>query len=248
MSLTALPTLLAIPPVNLVLGAGAGAAMRRRRIGRALLWSCLVALLVLGMPIVAGCLTYPLEAGLEPMTLSEAPAPDALVILSADQQRALDAQGATIWRVGPMTLEREAAGAVLARRTHLPVLVSGGRIRPGAPSLAGEMTASLDQDFLVPVRWREERSQDTWQNLAFSAVLLRQAGIARVYLVTHAWHMRRSLIACRHAKLECVAAPVMIDARPDLSWSGFVPSVKGWMESYLAIHELIGWAWYAIRA
>jgi uncharacterized SAM-binding protein YcdF (DUF218 family) len=45
----------------------------------------------------------------------------------------------------------------------------------------------LQDDFQVPVRWEEGRSADTWQNAEFSARILHQAGISRVYLVTHSW-------------------------------------------------------------
>jgi hypothetical protein len=27
-----------------------------------------------------------------------------------------------------------------------------------------------------------------------------------------------------------------------------MPSARAWEQSYYAMHELIGWAWYAIRA
>ena len=94
--------------------------------------------------------------------------PQAIVILSGDQQRILTDPG-PIWHVGLLTLQREAAGAALARRTHLPVLVSGGVIRPGAPSLATMMAASMDGDFGVKVRWQEARSGDTWGNARESA-------------------------------------------------------------------------------
>ena len=233
--------------MNLLVAAGAGAALRRRRAGVLLLWAGLAGLWLFSLPVVSGSLIALLEAGLPSQgSTGSADAPQAIVILSGDQQRVWD-NGRIGWRVGALTLEREAAGAVLARRTHLPVLVSGGSIRDGAPALAEQMALSLSQDFAINVQWRDIESQDTWQNAVQSAAILRPQGIGRVYVVTHAWHMRRALLAFRRAGLQAVPAPVLIDAKPDLSAGAFLPSAKAWQESYWAVHELVGWAWYALH-
>ncbi len=230
-----------LPPMGLLLCAVLGAILRRR----ALLAIGLAGLLLLGLPIVSTTLLALLERGLD-TRVDPATPPQAIVILSGDQQRIITADGPK-WHVGMLTLQREAAGAALARRTHLPVLVSGGVIRPGAPSLAAMMTASMDADFGVAVRWDEDGSGDTWENAQRSAALLRGAGISRVYLVTHAWHMRRALLAFRRAGLAAVAAPVQIDAGPEWSAGSFTPNARAWQESFWATHELVGWAWYAIK-
>lgn len=245
MSFTALPVLLLLPPINLLAFVVIGAALCHRRGGRALLFISLSGLVLFSLPAVSGCLMALLERGLDHVP-APAQAPQAIVILSADEQRVIMPDG-TGWRVGGLTLEREAAGAVLARQTHLPILVTGGVIRAHAPPLADQMAASMDRDFLSQVRWREDRSGDTWQNAVFSAAILRAQGIDRVYLVTHAWHMRRALLAFRRAGLVATPSSVQLDAVPDLRAASFLPSVRGWQESFYAMHELIGWAWYAVR-
>jgi uncharacterized SAM-binding protein YcdF (DUF218 family) len=197
------------------------------------------------LPVVSGGLIAWLESGVSAQMVAGA-GPQAIVILSAEQQPVW-VDGAKTWRVGPMTLQREAAGAALARRTHLPVLVSGGALRPDVPALAATMAISLRDDFAIPVRWQEAASQNTWQNAVMSAAMLRAAGISRVYVVTHAWHMRRAMVAFRRAGLDPVAAPVQLDALPEWRASAFLPSVQAWQETYWAVHELIGWAWYDIR-
>lgn len=237
--------LLLIPPINLLAFAAIGAALCHRRGGRALLAVSLSGLVLFALPAVSGCLLALLELHLDRIP-SPAQPPQAIVILSADQQRIFTKNGIG-WRVGGLTLEREAAGAVLARQTHLPILVTGGVIREHAPPLAEQMAASMERDFLSPVRWQETRSGDTWQNAVFSAEMLRAQGIQRVYLVTHAWHMRRALLAFRRAGLVATPSPVALDAAPDLRAASFLPSARGWQESYYAMHELIGWAWYAVR-
>ncbi len=245
MSLTALPMLLLIPPINLLVFALVGAALHRRRGGRVLMAVSLVGLLLFALPAVSGCLIVLLETGFDKMPVPALPA-QAIVILSADQQRVITPDGVG-WHVGGLTLEREAAGVVLARQTHLPILVTGGVIRDHAPPLAEQMAANLDQAFLTQVQWREDRSVDTWQNAVFSAAILRAQGIDRIYLVTHAWHMRRALLAFRRAGLVATPRVVQRDAVPDLRTVSFLPSARGWQESYYAMHELLGWAWYAVR-
>jgi len=253
MSLPALPTLLLLPPMNCLVAACAGMALRRRRAGRVLLGAGLAGLVVFALPAVSRGLLRSLESGLlmqPPIAPAAAAAaasgdtaPQAIVILSGDQQ-AFIGQGDV---PGPLTLERERAGAALARATGLPVLVTGGALHPWSPSLASQMAVSLRQDFGVVPRWQETASLDTWQNARNSAAMLRNAGISRVYVVTHAWHMRRSLLAFRRAGLVAVAAPVGLDAPERLRLDSFIPAARSWLESYYAVHEWLGCAWYALR-
>ncbi len=233
---------LILPPGCLLLTACAGLLFRRR-------WLSvfgILGLLVLGLPVVSTNLLALLGQGLDTHVDPAAP-PQAIVILSGDQQRIETSLGTT-WHVGMLTLQREAAGALLARRTHLPVLVSGGIIRTGAPALAAMMTGSMAEDFATPVHWAEDRSGDTWQNARESAAILRAQGIDSIYLVTHAWHMRRALLAFRHAGLRAVPAPVQIDAGAGWNAGAFTPNPRAWQESYWAAHELLGWAWYALKS
>ncbi len=250
MSLADLPTLLLVPPLNCLVAACAGAVLCRRRVGRRLLGLGLGGLVLLSVPMVSGWLIASLEGGL-PVRADTHDPPGAVVILSGDQvelaQDLGQADGLDGYEVGRLTLEREVAGARAARATGLPVLVSGGVIRPGAPSLAALMARSLHDDFGVTPRWLEAGSQDTWENAADSATVLRTAGIGTVYVVTHAWHMRRALIAFRAAGLHAVAFPVDAARAPRLELRSFVPRIAAWQESFWALHEWIGCAWYALH-
>jgi hypothetical protein len=83
-------------------------------------------------------------------------------------------------------MERLAYGAFLARRTALPVLVSG------TASEAEGMRVSLARDFGVQTRWVEGQSRDTFDNAQLSARMLRAHGVTRILLVTHAAHEWRA--------------------------------------------------------
>jgi uncharacterized SAM-binding protein YcdF (DUF218 family) len=246
MSLASLPTLLIVPPLNCLVAACLGALLHRRRVGRILLRVGLAGLVLLCLPLVSGTLIASLEHGL-PTELDTADPPQAIVILAGNSQGVVGPKGPG-YTVGWLTLERERAGAALSRATGLPILLSGGPLAPYEPTLASMMAVSLHDDFGLAPLWLEERSQDTWENAANSAAILRDAHINSVYIVTHAWHMRRALIAFRAAGLHAVAAPVLTDPQPKLQWRSLLPHVPAWEESYFALHEWIGCAWYWLRA
>lgn len=238
-------SLLLVPPVNFLLLAMLGLALRGYRHARRLTAIGVAGLFLFALPVTADALQAILEHGLSDAPRPAVP-PQAVVILSGDQSR-ISIGGAIAFRPGALTLEREQAGADLARRTGLPVLVSGGAIHSWSPPLASMMAASMANDFLLKVRWQEDRSGDTWANAVDSAAMLKAQGITRVYVVTHAWHMKRALIAFRRAGLDATPAPVAIDAKPRLLPGEFLPAAHAWLDSYYMCHEIIGLVWYAIR-
>ena len=244
MTLNAVATFLLVPPVNLLLLAIAGFALGWRRAGRWLGGLGLAGLLVLSLPVTSQLLFVGIERYAAPP--AGTPPPQAIVILSADVSRIGEGPAAT--DVGQLTLERMRTGAALERATGLPVLVSGGVLGRDEPPVARLMVRSLGSDFSVPVRWQEDTSRDTWENAANSAALLRAAGIRSVFLVTHAWHMRRALLAFRHFGIEATPAPVPFSPTLDVQAGGFIPTARALAESYYALHEWVGWLWYALRA
>ena len=270
--LHAVASVLLVPPVNLALLAAAGLALTWRksgragrpgRIGRWLAGVALLLLLLLALPVVSGALLAGLEAGL-PAAAPVLP-PEAIVILGGDVVPAWPAlplsnsadagadaadadAGGTPQDIGALSLERLRGGAALQRATRLPVLVTGGVLNDGRAPVAALMARSLQTDFAVPVRWVEPAARDTWENARFSAAILRRAGIGTVYVVTHAWHMRRALIAFAGTGIVAVPAPLTLDRSPRGRPGDFVPRVSSWQRSYFALHEWIGCAWYAWRA
>src|SRR5262245_8094632 len=144
------------------------------------------------MPVVADYLIkYVKDLTTEVPVLPSSAPPAAIIVLSADYRRG-DAPGQA-YTAGPLTLERLAAAAREERRLGLPVLVSGGRAGNIDESLASIMSRVLEEDFRVPVRWREERSLNTFENAAFSAEILRRAGVPSALLITHCRDMARAL-------------------------------------------------------
>ena len=158
----------------------------------------------------------------------------AVVILGAG--RNLDAPeygGVTVSR---MSLERVRFGAQLAKRYGLPVLVTGGPPSRKGPSEAALMREVPDQEFGVPVQWVEADSLDTRDQGRMVTAMLREAGLSRALLVTHALHMRRALGEFSAGGLDLIAAPT---GRYDGSGSG--PWITRWLPNAEAAH----FAWFA---
>jgi uncharacterized SAM-binding protein YcdF (DUF218 family) len=237
---------LLLPPVSLALFGLLGVliAFRYRRAGLGLALISLVLLLLLAMPVVAKTLLVSLEQGL-PLTAEPEAPPAAIVILSGDVSRSdpplqpLD--------IGQLTLERIRAGAAVHRRTALPILVTGGRLPGDEVAVGSLMARMLVSDLGIAVRWTETEANDTWENAAASAAILEAEQIRSVYLVTHAWHMRRAVMAFKHFGMKVTAAPVRLDTLPELTIHEFLPTASAWLTSYYGLHEWIGCAYYALR-
>ncbi len=245
-SLQPFAELFVLPPANLFLLflAGLWLARRRRRLGVAMQCGAVFLLYALSTPLVAGSLLRTLEPT-EPLDIAAVPASGAgaIVILSGEMERTPEYGGGT---VGPYTLERMRYAARLARATSLPVLVTGGVLKPGERPIAELMRDGLAEDFGVTVRWIEDRSQTTAENARFSAAMLRRDAIGTIVLVTHGFHMQRAAFAFAQAGLNVIAAPTMLTL-PETEAAALVPTGKALQRSFYAAHEWVGLAWYRLR-
>jgi uncharacterized SAM-binding protein YcdF (DUF218 family) len=237
---------LAMPPTGFVVLTGIGLFLwgTRRRTGKFLAWASLIGLTLFGMPAVSHNLLLALESGL-PMTPPARQPPQAIVVLGGEVIRARDENLGI--RPGLLTLDRLRTAAALHRRTGLPILVTGGITQPETPAVAEVMAESLREDFRAQSRWIEAKSADTWENARFSADILRAEGITSIYVVTHAWHMRRAVLAFADTGLTVTAAPMALDDPLGPIFSDFLPRAAGWQAGYYAVHEWIGYAWYKLR-
>jgi uncharacterized SAM-binding protein YcdF (DUF218 family) len=231
---------LLLPPAGPLLLAAAGAWLiaRGRRgggaypAGWALLGAGLAFLWVLATPVIADALSHAAQRypALDPARL---PGAQAIVILGGDRPRATAPEYQGEPAVSGRLLERVAYGAYLARRTGLPVLVSGALESPG-------MRATLVRNFGVQPRWVEGRSRDTFENAAFSAPILKAAGVSRIVLVTDAEHEWRAVHEFASAGLSVVPAPQGVWAPARRTFLGYLPNASALEESTAALYELLG--------
>ena len=239
MSATYLVGAVLVPPSSLILLGLLGLGLQRRwpRLGRMLTGFSLVGLLLLSLPLTAAWLMDRLE----PPPLADAHAvgdAQGVVILGGGVAHSAPEWGGDTANL--FTLQRVRYGAWLARRTQLPVLVTGAAPKDGHLGEAALMRDLLVQEFGVPVRWFDERARTTAGNAREAAALLQAAGMQRIVLVTSAFHMPRAQRVFERAGLQVLAAPTGYFGQggEPFEWGDLVPSGDGLRVSYLALREM----------
>lgn len=244
---TNLVATLLLPPLSLlmVLGLGIGLFYRYPRLARVLLVSGLSLFWIAATPYFAEGALHLLE---ERTSVLDAPPrqADAIVILGggtyfkAPEYSAQDT-------ISAATLIRLRYGAKLYRETGKPILVTGGKPVGNNNSEAQQMRSSLIQDFQVPVRWIEESSDNTLENARNSFLPLHEAGVKKIYLITHAWHMPRAAAAFRHAGFTVIEAPTAFTTRYQIDLLAFLPRAESLLDSKIFLREVIGLLWYQVK-
>jgi uncharacterized SAM-binding protein YcdF (DUF218 family) len=238
-----------LPPGSLILLLLLAAAVTRvhRRLARALTVASGVLLYLSSIPVIAAALIGALQV-YPALTLAEVAAfrGEAIVVLAAGRRSTAPEFGGST--VDSLTLERIRYGARLQRELTLPLYVAGGDPTEDGVSLAELMRVALETDFGVPVAGLETRSDNTAENAAYLAPLLREHGIRRILLVTHSWHMRRAKRAFDREGLTVLPAPTgFIDTSEAPGLEDFLPSAPALSATSYALHEIVGYLWYELR-
>ena len=76
---------------------------------------------------------------------------------------------------------------------------------------------------------------------------ISSAGISRIYLVTHAWHMPRAQAAFEYAGFAVIPAPTGYAVKRNRPPEDFVPSADGFVLSAHFCHEVLGAIWYRLK-
>ena len=202
--------------------------------GTALAALSLLGLLVLSLPVVGNALMAPLEPG-PPITAAQLQNVQAIVILGAGSHYAAPEYGGDT--VGRYTLERLRYGARLAREYRLPLLVTGGA--PFGGRAEGElMREALETDFGAKVRWIETASRDTAENANLSATTLKAAGVTRIALISHGWHLPRAVPLFEKQGLQVTPAPTAFSTGSPSLLEDLLPG--GMVRSRQALNEYLG--------
>jgi uncharacterized SAM-binding protein YcdF (DUF218 family) len=225
---------LILPPAGPLLLAFLGVFLIKRRplLARTCLMLGLGTLWLLSTPVVSDALSG-LAEHYPPLDLRSAAGAGAIVILGGGGQRAFAPEyGGPA--AEPYLLERLSYGAYLARKTGLPILVTGFHVEADA------MRGTLLRNFEIGTRWADDQSYDTFDNARNSVRLLKADGVNRIVLVTRASHMWRSVQEFTAAGIEVVPAPVGILAERDPGIWRYVPNTSALLRAYAAINELLG--------
>ncbi len=219
---------------------------RRPRSARLLAGLSLLLWLVLSTPLTVNMLAAPLE-DFSPISAQALRQTQAIVILGGGQRRYNEEYDGA---AGPnrVSQERVRYGARLARSSGLPVLISGGA-PTGSQAESSLMGDSMAQDFGVRARWLDTRSLDTPDNARESAQILREAGITRITLVTHAFHMRRALGEFERVGLQVTPAPLayLRNGPRGESYFDVLPNMDSLYAGSIVLREWLGIAAQRIR-
>jgi uncharacterized SAM-binding protein YcdF (DUF218 family) len=236
---------LVLPPGGLILLALLGLILirRRPRLGRGLALAATLALYAVATPFIATRLLHSIESPF--VDPAQDASGQAIVVLGGGlYSRALEYGADTVNR---RSLERVRYAAHLQKRLGKPILVAGGNPTGTDSTEAAEMSIVL-REFGATVAWLENASANTRENARNTGRTLQEAGISRIYLVTHAWHMRRARMAFEHVGFQVIPASIAhvgpLPAKPGY----FVPSGGALELSAVFFREVGGLAWYRLQS
>ena len=140
-------------------------------------------------------------------------------------------------------------GVWLGRQIGVPLMATGGAGHAGTAGLAEAAVAGriLNRDYGSALRWIEGASRDTRENARFSLTLLQAEGIQDVLLVTHGWHMKRSMRAFEQEaarmgySVHLMAAPMGLAAPSGPVLLHWLPSADGYRRTHQVLREMVGW-------
>lgn len=228
---------------------GLGLSLMWKKLGLMVATAGTVALLLCSLPAVATILMSNLqnEPALSDQNLQKSLKDvDALVLLGGGK-RSFTAEFNKD-TASEFTLERIRYAAWIAKRTGLPLIVSGGKLEKEGRSIAEMMQEILQKEFIVIVDHIEIASRNTYENAQYTAEILKNNSMKKIALVTHAWHMPRARKAFEHFDITVIPAPTAFYGQPaTLKLSDFIPSANALLYSSFAFREMIGQFWYELR-
>ncbi len=232
-------TYILFPPGGFVIALGISLFLwpRKPKVARALIVLTTLSLYLLSISPVAKLLLSPLEKPYQGMPKGKG---DVIVVLGG---------GAYAHCKGEICLscsstKRIVRAYLLWKRTPLPVIVSGGRLRKFHRSEAEIMEEALKALGVKEVI-REESSINTRQEAEEVGKIMREHGWSRAYLVTSAFHMRRAVFSFTARGIKVL--PVATDFRASSQAFPLLPSTKALDDSFIALHEYAGLFYYWLR-
>jgi uncharacterized SAM-binding protein YcdF (DUF218 family) len=142
----------------------------------------------------------------------------------------------------PTALDRLRHGIELSRKTGIPVMVTGGKGWGAQASAEDEAEISrrvAREVFQYQIQWTESESRDTQENASNSKKLLSKQGISKIALITHSWHMPRSLKEFKKVGFEVVSAPMGFLSNSDQTLQSFIPNGTSLSTTHAIFKELI---------
>ncbi len=196
-----------------------------------------LAFLIFSTPYISNMLLYPLERW-EPVKKVDENV-KFVVVLSGGAHRRKD----LISSLGESSLKRLLEGVrICSHLKNCTLVLSGGSVlgSPRESESMGKVLDSLKRRAKVKM---EGMSRDTYENALFVKRIVENSTF---YLVTSAYHMKRSIFTFKKLGMNPIPAPCdFLMEKP--TFSDYFPSWRGFKKSTIALHEYMGMLYYRLK-
>lgn len=208
-------------------------------------WFCFIfafLLYLLSTNAVGRLLLQPLEYAYTPKPTSV----DAIIVLGGGATpNTPDVSGPG--NVGPCAANRLLTALQLHKQSQKPIIFTGGQVFADSGN-EGEITQRILQSTGVKASHIiiENKARNTTENALYTLKLAQTNGWQKVYLVTSAFHMPRSMMNFQriYAKenIELIPYPCDYFTAPEspATFFSWLPQFSGLEMSHLALHEYLG--------
>jgi len=239
-------TAIVFSPTLLLLGIAFGLwlSSKKPKLGKSIAFFSTTLLWIFSTPAFNVWLSHNLLTQYKPATAQELKAQgvQAIVVLGGGVETG---QPDGIQQLQATALDRLRHGIELSRKTGIPVMVTGGKgwsAQAGSENEAEISSRVAREVFQFEIKWTESESRDTQENAFNSKQLLTKQGISKIALVTHSWHMPRSLNAFQKLGFEVIPAPMGFVADKEFDIMLLLPNGAALNSTAAILKELVAYA------
>jgi len=196
-------------------------------------FSAAVLLWAISTKFVCNSLLYPLEHNFKTDNIT----PSAVVVLGGGTN------SNDVLKANPDAFKREIYGLLIAKQNSLPFIFTGGGIKKTKEA----QNVKKDIEMITKTcgckiqSYYENKSLNTYQNAKFTDALFKKLNLTKkIYLVTSAYHMKRSIMLFKKFGFKIIPKPVGFYYNNEYTLWDIFPKAGNFYHSYKAIHEYFG--------
>ena len=185
----------------------------------------------LSTKFISNLLIYPLENDF----LKDNANPKAVVVLGGGTN------SNDILKASSNAFKREVYGILLAKKYNLPFVFSGGEKINEVGNIKKDIELITKTCNCSITTYYEINSLNTYQNAKFTSILFEKINIKKeIFLVTDAYHMKRSMKLFKHFGFKTIPKPVGFYYNLNYTYFDILPNAGSFNISYKALHEYFG--------
>ena len=191
-----------------------------------------LSLYLLSNKFIANMLIYPLED----INYKDNITPKAVVVLGGGTNPK------DILKASPDAFKREIYGLLLSKKYNLPFIFTGGGIKTNeAKNIKKDIDLITKTCGCKIKTYFEKKSLDTYENAKYTSKLFEKLHLKKeIFLVTSAYHMKRSIALFKYFGFKIIPKPVGFFYNPNYTIWDLFPNEGSFHKSYKAIHEYFG--------